>query len=107
MKLGRITITRSPRKPRKPRKSVLARLPKTVRAWAVWLLVAQGFVATMWITLHEVAYRRFLPAGEQEFELRGLISHAGSDMLLLAGLMLVVCLAFRFHPSTPHHHQDR
>lgn len=52
------------------------------------LLLSVGVIITF---VHDYAYRR-VDTGSGEYELNGLLSHAGSDMLVVAFVLTLVAL---------------
>lgn len=55
--------------------------------FAAWLLFAGGFVTFV----HDYAYRR---TGGADFEVGGLISHAGADMLITTVAVTIAAVAW-------------
>ncbi len=54
------------------------------------LLMATGFIVTF---VHDYAYRR-VDAGEGEYEFGGLLSHAGTDMLITTFVIATVAMLY-------------
>jgi hypothetical protein len=86
MRLGPFDITRAPGRRRATRAFTIPALQ----------IAAQLLAAIVFITWHEVAYRRFIPASDQSFELGGTVSHAAADMISLLFLLLVTELVVAY-----------
>ncbi len=51
------------------------------------LLIAAGLVVTL---IHDYAYRRGDSAGTGDYELGGLVSHAGTDLMILTVVLAAI-----------------
>ncbi len=51
------------------------------------LLIASGVAITF---VHDYAYRRADVTGSGDYEIGGLVSHAGTDMLILTAVLAIV-----------------
>ncbi len=55
------------------------------------LLMVAGFVVTF---IHDYAYRRVASRATGEYEFGGLLSHAGTDMLIVTVVLSVVAVLY-------------
>lgn len=51
-------------------------------------LLAAGLTATV---IHDYAYRR-VDSGEGDYELWGMVTHAGTDMLFVTGILFLIAV---------------
>lgn len=61
--------------------------PRDRLMFALWL----GFVGAVATFVHDYAYRR---GGGDDFELGGFVSHAGTDMLIVTGVLIAAALVW-------------
>jgi hypothetical protein len=68
--------------------------PKERALFAAWLLFVGGFVTFV----HDYAYRR---TGGDDFEMGGLVSHAGADMIVTTIAVTIAALVWVAARSRP------
>lgn len=62
----------------------------TTRMQLPLVLLIAGLILT---AVHDYAYRR-VDNGEGDYELWGLVSHAGSDMIIVTGVLFFIALVW-------------